>query len=169
MLGPHEDNDNFQHELRGVIPRSFEYLFKLVNKQKEIVSNSLYFYLWFSILSSFILYFFLCTLTVVEGLTQIVCWPVLFIKLKLSRRTAIAVAVLLVENIDFVLPVSETYESVFLEIMETARLVEVASKFSELTSFNWLSKCSCFTVDNMLLSYRKHRHYIIVETRWIPW
>lgn len=43
MLGPHEDNDNFQHELRGVIPRSFEYLFKLVNKQKEIHGDKVVF------------------------------------------------------------------------------------------------------------------------------
>nr|XP_054748122.1 kinesin-like protein KIF15 [Lytechinus pictus] len=35
MLGPCEDGDNFHHELRGVIPRSFEYLFSLVNRERE--------------------------------------------------------------------------------------------------------------------------------------
>ncbi|XP_052772125.1 kinesin-like protein KIF15 isoform X2 [Mya arenaria] len=35
MLGPSEDADNFHHEMRGVIPRSFEYLFQLINKEKE--------------------------------------------------------------------------------------------------------------------------------------
>ncbi|XP_071509705.1 kinesin-like protein KIF15 [Diadema antillarum] len=35
MLGPSEDGDNFHHELRGVIPRSFEYLFSLVNRERE--------------------------------------------------------------------------------------------------------------------------------------
>uniref|UniRef100_H3AZY4 Kinesin family member 15 n=1 Tax=Latimeria chalumnae TaxID=7897 RepID=H3AZY4_LATCH len=34
MLGPSE-SDNFSHNLRGVIPRSFEYLFFLVNREKE--------------------------------------------------------------------------------------------------------------------------------------
>ncbi|XP_069067584.1 kinesin-like protein KIF15 isoform X2 [Pleurodeles waltl] len=34
MLGPSE-SDNFTHNLRGVIPRSFEYLFFLVNREKE--------------------------------------------------------------------------------------------------------------------------------------
>ncbi|KAG8442830.1 hypothetical protein GDO86_011586, partial [Hymenochirus boettgeri] len=34
MLGPSE-SDNFSHNLRGVIPRSFEYLFFLINREKE--------------------------------------------------------------------------------------------------------------------------------------
>ncbi|CAN2389652.1 microtubule motor activity, partial [Pristimantis euphronides] len=34
MLGP-SDSDNFTHNLRGVIPRSFEYLFFLMNREKE--------------------------------------------------------------------------------------------------------------------------------------
>ncbi|XP_040209068.1 kinesin-like protein KIF15 isoform X2 [Rana temporaria] len=34
MLGP-SDSDNFTHNLRGVIPRSFEYLFSLINREKE--------------------------------------------------------------------------------------------------------------------------------------
>ncbi|PIK61792.1 Kinesin-like protein KIF15 [Apostichopus japonicus] len=32
---PSEKGDNFHHELRGVIPRSFEYLFSLVNRERE--------------------------------------------------------------------------------------------------------------------------------------
>ncbi|XP_052230955.1 kinesin-like protein KIF15 isoform X2 [Dreissena polymorpha] len=36
MLGPNEDADNFQHELRGVIPRSFEYLYQLIEREKEL-------------------------------------------------------------------------------------------------------------------------------------
>ncbi|XP_048465143.1 kinesin-like protein KIF15-A [Rhincodon typus] len=35
MLGPSDDSDNFTHNLRGVIPRSFEYLFYLINREKE--------------------------------------------------------------------------------------------------------------------------------------
>uniref|UniRef100_A0A8C5QJ48 Kinesin family member 15 n=1 Tax=Leptobrachium leishanense TaxID=445787 RepID=A0A8C5QJ48_9ANUR len=34
MMGPSE-SDNFTHSLRGVIPRSFEYLFFLINREKE--------------------------------------------------------------------------------------------------------------------------------------
>ncbi|XP_073534249.1 kinesin-like protein KIF15 isoform X1 [Phyllobates terribilis] len=34
MLGP-SDSDNFTHNLRGVIPRSFEYLFFLINREIE--------------------------------------------------------------------------------------------------------------------------------------
>ncbi|XP_073486517.1 kinesin-like protein KIF15 [Aquarana catesbeiana] len=34
MLGP-SDSDNFTHNLRGVIPRSFEYLFFLINRERE--------------------------------------------------------------------------------------------------------------------------------------
>ncbi|GCC29575.1 hypothetical protein chiPu_0008018 [Chiloscyllium punctatum] len=35
MLGPSDDSDNFTHNLRGVIPRSFEYLFYLISREKE--------------------------------------------------------------------------------------------------------------------------------------
>uniref|UniRef100_A0A452HVZ3 Kinesin motor domain-containing protein n=1 Tax=Gopherus agassizii TaxID=38772 RepID=A0A452HVZ3_9SAUR len=34
MMGP-SDSDNFTHNLRGVIPRSFEYLFFLIEREKE--------------------------------------------------------------------------------------------------------------------------------------
>ncbi|XP_031200888.1 kinesin-like protein KIF15 isoform X2 [Mastomys coucha] len=34
MMGP-SDSDNFSHNLRGVIPRSFEYLFSLIDREKE--------------------------------------------------------------------------------------------------------------------------------------
>ncbi|XP_053455384.1 kinesin-like protein KIF15 [Nycticebus coucang] len=34
MMGPSE-SDNFSHHLRGVIPRSFEYLFSLIDREKE--------------------------------------------------------------------------------------------------------------------------------------
>ncbi|EHB04042.1 Kinesin-like protein KIF15, partial [Heterocephalus glaber] len=34
MMGPSE-SDNFSHNLRGVIPRSFEYLFALIDREKE--------------------------------------------------------------------------------------------------------------------------------------
>ncbi|XP_060103469.1 kinesin-like protein KIF15 [Heteronotia binoei] len=34
MMGP-PDSDNFTHNLRGVIPRSFEYLFFLIDREKE--------------------------------------------------------------------------------------------------------------------------------------
>ncbi|KAM5291962.1 kinesin-like protein KIF15 [Ctenodactylus gundi] len=34
MMGPSE-SDNFSHNLRGVIPRSFEYLFSLIDREKE--------------------------------------------------------------------------------------------------------------------------------------
>lgn len=36
MLGPSEDCDNFKHELRGVIPRSFEHLFNLISRQHDL-------------------------------------------------------------------------------------------------------------------------------------
>uniref|UniRef100_A0A672IJE1 Kinesin family member 15 n=1 Tax=Salarias fasciatus TaxID=181472 RepID=A0A672IJE1_SALFA len=39
MLGP-SDLDNFTHELRGVIPRSFEYLFFLISREVEKSSQS---------------------------------------------------------------------------------------------------------------------------------
>ena len=35
-LGP-SASDNFSHNLRGVIPRSFEYLFSLIEREKEKV------------------------------------------------------------------------------------------------------------------------------------
>jgi hypothetical protein len=34
--GP-SDSDNFSHNLRGIIPRSFEYLFSLIDREKEKV------------------------------------------------------------------------------------------------------------------------------------
>ncbi|XP_055985479.1 kinesin-like protein KIF15 [Sorex fumeus] len=34
MMGPSE-SDNFSHNLRGIIPRSFEYLFSLIGREKE--------------------------------------------------------------------------------------------------------------------------------------
>jgi len=40
MLGPAENAENFQHKMRGVIPRSFETLFNLINNEKELVSRS---------------------------------------------------------------------------------------------------------------------------------
>ncbi|XP_053401212.1 kinesin-like protein KIF15 [Mercenaria mercenaria] len=40
MMGPSEDADNFQHELRGVIPRSFEYLYNLIAREKELHGDS---------------------------------------------------------------------------------------------------------------------------------
>lgn len=41
VLGPSE-LDNFTDELRGVIPRSFEYLFFLINREVERVSCNLF-------------------------------------------------------------------------------------------------------------------------------
>ena len=35
--GPADDSENFQHELRGIIPRTFEYLFNHIARQKELV------------------------------------------------------------------------------------------------------------------------------------
>ena len=35
MLGPPDDSNEFFHELRGVIPRSFEYAFSLINRQQD--------------------------------------------------------------------------------------------------------------------------------------
>lgn len=50
--------------------------------------------------------------------------------------------------------------------LEWARLADLISKLSTRSQ---LAKCSYFTVDKMLSPYmRKHRHYNIVETRWIP-
>lgn len=38
MLGPAEgEEESFTHQLRGVIPRAFEYLFSLVNREQEKV------------------------------------------------------------------------------------------------------------------------------------
>jgi hypothetical protein len=37
--GPSEDAENFQHEQRGVIPRSFEYMYSLITREKELVSK----------------------------------------------------------------------------------------------------------------------------------
>ena len=37
MLGPPDDSNEFFHELRGVIPRSFEYAFSLINRQQVMV------------------------------------------------------------------------------------------------------------------------------------
>lgn len=39
MLGPPDDSDSFTHKLRGVIPRSFEYIFSLMNHQREKVGD----------------------------------------------------------------------------------------------------------------------------------
>lgn len=41
VLGPSE-LDNFTDELRGVIPRSFEYLFFLINREVERVSRNVF-------------------------------------------------------------------------------------------------------------------------------
>ena len=40
--GPPDESDSFTHDLRGVIPRSFEYLFSLINREKQKVSILLY-------------------------------------------------------------------------------------------------------------------------------
>jgi len=39
ISGPPDESDSFTHELRGVIPRSFEYLFSLINREKQKVST----------------------------------------------------------------------------------------------------------------------------------
>ena len=39
MIGPSGNMDNFQHKMRGVIPRSFEYLFNLIKEQQEQVAK----------------------------------------------------------------------------------------------------------------------------------
>lgn len=39
LPGPPDESDSFTHELRGVIPRSFEYLFSLINREKQKVST----------------------------------------------------------------------------------------------------------------------------------
>ena len=38
--GPSDSCDTFTHELRGIIPRSFEYLFSLINREKLKVMPS---------------------------------------------------------------------------------------------------------------------------------
>ena len=35
--GPSDDSDTFTHELRGIIPRSFEYIFSLINRERQKV------------------------------------------------------------------------------------------------------------------------------------
>lgn len=42
-LGPYGECDSFKHELRGVIPRSFEHLFNLINREQEMVCRLLLF------------------------------------------------------------------------------------------------------------------------------
>ena len=37
--GPPDESDSFSHELRGVIPRGFEYMFSLINREQEKVSH----------------------------------------------------------------------------------------------------------------------------------
>jgi hypothetical protein len=39
--GPCDDADNFQHELRGIIPRSFENLFNHVAREQDMVNTLL--------------------------------------------------------------------------------------------------------------------------------
>ena len=38
MLGASEDSNSFHSETRGVIPRGFDYMFKLLQKEQEVVS-----------------------------------------------------------------------------------------------------------------------------------
>ena len=39
VVGPAEgEEESFTHQLRGVIPRAFEYLFSLINREQEKVS-----------------------------------------------------------------------------------------------------------------------------------
>ena len=40
--GPSDDSNNFTHELRGIIPRSFEYLFSLINREKQKVTDKIF-------------------------------------------------------------------------------------------------------------------------------
>ena len=42
FAGPSEDSESFRQELRGVIPRSFEYIFDLIQRQQELVSFDTY-------------------------------------------------------------------------------------------------------------------------------
>ena len=39
IVGPADDAENFQHELRGIIPRTFEYLFNHIARQRELVGH----------------------------------------------------------------------------------------------------------------------------------
>jgi len=39
MIGPSDDSDTFTHELRGIIPRSFEYIFSLINREQQKVCD----------------------------------------------------------------------------------------------------------------------------------
>lgn len=41
MIGPNDDSDVFTHDLRGIIPRSFEYLFNLINREQLKVISPL--------------------------------------------------------------------------------------------------------------------------------
>ena len=63
MLGPGMHSDNFQHEMRGVIPRSFETLFNLINNEKELVSND-----------SWQIFELLWVLLETYGLLTEICW-----------------------------------------------------------------------------------------------
>ncbi len=47
MMGPAEDSENLQHELRGIIPRTFEYLFNHIERQKELVG--LLIFIWVTV------------------------------------------------------------------------------------------------------------------------
>lgn len=47
VAGPSEEYDNFKHQLRGVIPRSFEHLFNLISREHELVSRPKYFVVGF--------------------------------------------------------------------------------------------------------------------------
>ena len=42
IAGPtQDDSDTFTHELRGIIPRGFEYLFSLINREKGKVRKGI--------------------------------------------------------------------------------------------------------------------------------
>ena len=41
MLGPAAEEElqgNFQHDLRGVIPRTFDYLFSVIDRERAVVN-----------------------------------------------------------------------------------------------------------------------------------
>ena len=40
MIGPNDESDVFTHDLRGIIPRSFEYLFNLITREQLKASLS---------------------------------------------------------------------------------------------------------------------------------
>ena len=43
LIGPAEgEEESFTHQLRGVIPRAFEYLFSLINREQEKVVRMLF-------------------------------------------------------------------------------------------------------------------------------